>query len=167
MTIRTPRRFFLLAAGIATLSGLSLFARQLTAHPTGDGSSADGWAPRPYRRAVRRLGLTADQQAKIRAILKTHADEILSQRQVGLDSRRALHAAQTAQPYDENAIRQRAQELGRVRADGAVLSARIRSEIWPLLTADQQAKVQSSRAARADRAERRREALEHWLRQDG
>jgi Spy/CpxP family protein refolding chaperone len=168
MITGTPRRFFLLAAGIATLSGLSLLAGELTAHPAGDASStAAGWAPRPFRRAVRRLDLSDDQQAKIRGILKTHADEILAQRKAGTDSRRALHAAQIAQPFDENAIRDRAKDLGAVRADGAVLFAKIRSEIWPILTPDQQDRAKTLRAKGGDRAQKRQEALERWLRQDG
>ena len=165
MITGTPRRLFLLAAGIATLSGLSLLAGELTAHPAGDDSSTAGWAPRPFRRAVRRLGLSADQQAKIRGILKTHADEILAQRKAGTDSRRALHAAQIAQPFDENAIRDRAKDLGAVRADSAVLFAKIRSEIWPILTPDQQEKAITFRANAAARGQQRRDAFENWLRQ--
>jgi Spy/CpxP family protein refolding chaperone len=166
MITGTPRRFFLLAAGIASLAGLSLFADHLVAHPGGDPSSAGGWSPRYYRRAVRRLGLTDDQQAKIRGILKSHADEILAQRQAGMSARQALRAAQAAQPMDENAIRDRAKDFGNVRADGAVLFAKIRAEIQPILTSDQLAKIQAFRARRADRAQKRQDAFEHWLRQD-
>jgi Spy/CpxP family protein refolding chaperone len=159
MSIGMPRRTFLLAAGVAALTGLSL-AGHLVAHETGGGPDGDGWAPRPYRRAVRMLALTPDQQTKIRGILKNHADEILAQRRAGVASRRALRAAQRSQPLDENAIRNSARALGEVRADGAVLHARIRSEIWPLLTPEQQDRAKTLRAKREGREER----LENWLR---
>ncbi len=158
MSIGMPRRIFLLAAGVAAVTGLSL-AGHVAAHETG-GPGGDGWAPRPYRRAVRMLALTPDQQTKIRGILKSHADEILAQRKAGVESRRALRAAQLSQPVDETAIRDSARRLGEVRADGAVLDAKIRSEIWPLLTPAQQEKATSLRARRGDRLER----LESWLR---
>ena len=166
MSIGMPRRIFLLAAGVAALTGLSL-AGYLVAHETGGGPDASGWAPRPYRRAVRMLALTPDQQTKIRGILKNHADEILAQRKAGADSRRALHAAQLSQPLDENAIRDSARRLGEVRADGAVLRAKIRSEIWPLLTPDQQEKALTLRTRRGGRAQKWQDAFERWLRQDG
>jgi Spy/CpxP family protein refolding chaperone len=161
MSIGTPRRIFFLAAGVAALTGLSL-AGHLVAHETGGGPDGDGWAPRPYRRAVRMLALTPDQQTKIRGILKNHADEILAQRRAGADSRRALHASQVSQPLDENAIRNSARALGEIRADGAVLRARIRAEIWPVLTPEQQEKASNLRAKRGIREQR----LENWLRQD-
>jgi len=167
MTTGIPRRIFLLAAGIATAAGLSLFAGQLAAHPTdGATATAGAWAPRQYRRAVRRLGLTTDQQTKIRGILAGHADEILAQRKAGAQSRQALHAAQIAQPIDENAIRDRAKDLGAVRADGAVLLAKIRSEIWPILTPEQQEKAITFRANAAAKRQQRRDAFENWLRQN-
>jgi hypothetical protein len=52
--------------------------------------------------------------------------------------------------------------VGEVRADGAVLHARIRSEIWPLLTSEQQEKASNLRAKRGIQEQR----LENWLRQD-
>src|SRR5215468_9034000 len=162
MTTGIPRRIFLLVGGIAAAVGLSLFAGELAAHPT-DGTSADGWAPRPYRRAVRILSLTPDQQTKIRGILKNLSYEILAQRRAGADSRRTLHSAQLAQPLDENAIRDSARKLGEVRADGAVLYAKIRSEIWPLLTPEQQEKAINLRAKRGDRAQKRQDAFGKWL----
>jgi hypothetical protein len=44
---------------------------------------------------------------------------------------------------DEGLIRQRAEALGRVEAEGALLRARIHSEIWPILNDEQRAKVAS------------------------
>jgi Spy/CpxP family protein refolding chaperone len=68
-----------------------------------------------------------------------------------------------AQPLDEGRIRQQALALGEIRADGAVLRARIRSEIWPILTAEQQEKAKELRTRKGRRQERRMLALERWL----
>ena len=73
--------------------------------------------------------------ARSEAILKTHADEIVAHVKAGMDARRALHDAVLAQPTDEAAHPQRsAAQVGTVHADGALLFAKIRSEIWPILT---------------------------------
>ena len=167
MRIGTSRRFVSIAAGAAALGLSALFAGHLAAHQARTGPGGDGWAPRAYRRAVRQLGLSAEQQTRIRGILESHADEILAQRKAGMERRRALRAATLAQPLDEAAIRQRARELSEVRADGAVLFARIRAEVWPILTAEQQEKATGMLAKRRDRGERRLEAFERWLRQNG
>ena len=57
--------------------------------------------------------------------------------------RRALAEIIMAGPVDERIIRERAEALGRVEADGALLRARIHSEIWPILNDDQRAKLES------------------------
>ena len=68
-----------------------------------------------------------------------------------------------AQPLDESLVRQQALALGEVRADGAVLRARIRSEIWPVLTTEQQEKAKQLRSLKGKREKRRIDALERWL----
>ncbi len=158
-----PVRRSLLAAGAAAVALSGLFAARLAAHPAGAGP--DGRAPRMYRRAVRELGLTEDQQVRIRGVLRAHADAIEAQIEAGAESRRALRAATLAEPFDEAEIRKLAARAGDVRADGAVLRARIRSQIWPILTSEQQEKARSLRTPR--RAARHLEALDRWLRADG
>jgi Spy/CpxP family protein refolding chaperone len=165
MSIGKTRRSVSIAAGVGALAVSALFTGHLAAHQAGTGPEAR--SPRMYRRAVRQLGLSEEQQTRIRGILRAHADEIGSQLRAGLESRRALHAATLAQPADEAAIRRLALELGEVKAEDAVLRARIRSEIWPILTAEQQQRARNFRSQRGRRAERRLEALDHWLRSDG
>ncbi len=165
MSIRKTRRSTLIAAGVGALAVSALFAGHLAAHQAGTGPG--GWAPRMYRRAVRQLGLSQAQQTQIRGILRAHADEIQAQLTAGLESRRALRAAKETQPADEAAIRRFALELGEVKAEGAVLRARIRSEIWPILTGQQQEKARNLRSTAGRRARHRLEALDRWLRSDG
>jgi Spy/CpxP family protein refolding chaperone len=160
-----PTRRSLLAAGAAAVAISGLFAARLAAHPTG--AAPEGRAPRAYRRAVRALGLTDDQQTRVRGVLRTHADAIETQIKAGAESRRALHAATLAEPLDEAEIRRLAGRLGEVRADGAVLRARIRSEIWPILSPEQQEKARSLATPAGRRSARRWEALDRWLRAEG
>ena len=154
MRIPTRSRRFALTTAAGTLALSGLLAASLAAHTPAAG---------------RRLGLSLsdDQKQQIRGILKSHAPELSSQRDAARSGRQALREAMAAQPLDEGRIRQQALALGEVRADGAVLRARIRSEIWPLLTAEQQEKAQRLRASKGKREKRRHEAFERWLRQDG
>ena len=165
MRIVKTRRSILIAAGAAALALSGLFAARLAAHQPGMGP--EGRAPRAYQRAVRRLGLTDDQQRLVRGILRTHADEIEAQIRAGADGRRALAAATVAQPPNEAEIRRLALALGGVKAESAVLRARIRSEIWPILTVEQQQKARALRTKSGRKAERRLEALDRWLRAEG
>ncbi len=165
MRIIATRRSILFAAGAAAAALSGLFAARLAAHPSETG--AEGRPPRIYRRAVRELGLTEDQQTRVHGVLRAHADAIDAQIKADAESRRALRAATLAQPFDEAEIRRLAARLGEARADGAVLRARIRSEIWPILTAEQQEKARSLRARGGRRARHRLEALDRWLRAEG
>ena len=135
----------------------------LAAHTPGSGGSqAD--ATRPVSAAPRGdSGLSDDQKQQIRGILKSHATEIETQLEAAQTGRKALREAMGTQPLDEGRIRQQALALGEVRADGAVLRARIRSEIWPVLTAEQQEKAKQLRSMKGKREKRRIDALERWL----
>ena len=162
--LSAPRhRSLTLIAGAGALALSGLFAANLTAHTPGSGGpAADGHAS-GLGRTARRLGLSDDQKDQIRGILKSHATEIETQLEASQTGRTALREAMGAQPLDESRIRQQALALGEVRADGAVLRARIRSEIWPVLTTEQQEKAKQLRSVKGKREKRRIDALERWL----
>jgi protein CpxP len=106
-----------------------------------------------FSRMSKALDMTADQQAQVKDILRAHQPEIEAQLTGSRAARQALHAAVAAQPFDEAAIRARAADVGKAQADGAVLFAKIRSQIDPILTPDQKEKVktlQSRMRARGD-----------------
>ena len=151
------------AAGTVALSGL--LASRLAANTPAPGGEAG--EPRAFRRAARQLRLTEEQQKQIRGILRSHAAEIEAQMHASRDGRKALRGAMEAQPLDEAQVRVRALALGEVKADSAVLRARIRSEIWPVLTAEQQEEAKDLRGLRGLKSKRRLEAFERWLRKDG
>ncbi|HSS45315.1 MAG TPA: Spy/CpxP family protein refolding chaperone [Thermoanaerobaculia bacterium] len=163
MSIRNVRRSVLVAAGIGALAVSGLFAGRLFAHQMGS-HFAGGMAPWMFRHVARELDLSESQQAQIREILKTHADEIEARVQACMDARRALHQAVMAQPMDETSIRNLAQQVGTVHADGAVLCAKIRAEIWPILTPDQQQRLASFHGRMRQHGEDAMKSLDSFLR---
>src|SRR5215510_13239021 len=87
------------------------------------------------------LGLSDLQKAEIKRVVRSHGQEILSQIQSQIDMRKELRELIMAGTLDEGLIRQRAEALGRVEAEGSLLRARIHSEIWPILNDEQRAKM--------------------------
>jgi Spy/CpxP family protein refolding chaperone len=162
MSIQNIRRSVLIAAGIAVLAVAGLFAGRLAAHQLG-GHSA-GMAPHLFHHMSRQLELTEGQDSQIRGILKNHADEIEAHVKAAMEARRALHDAILVQPTDEAAIRQRAVTLGDVHEDGAMLFAKIRGEVWPLLTAEQQQKVATLQTRMRERGDESLKNLDEFLR---
>jgi len=87
------------------------------------------------------LALSDLQKAEIKRVLSSHGEEILSQIQSQIGMREELRDLIMAGTLDEGLIRQRAEAFGRVEAEGALLRARIHSEIWPILNNEQRAKL--------------------------
>ena len=163
--MNTPSRrrsVLVAAAGALALSALS--AARLSAGQTDRAPRETQRAPRLFTRMARQLHLDADQRTQFRAILKTHADEIEAQLRASRDARRAIHAAATAEPVDEAAIRSLARKLGDAHAGGALLLARIRAEALPILTTEQQEKLRKLDSRRLRRSEKLLFSLPPWLR---
>jgi hypothetical protein len=53
---------------------------------------------------------------------------------------------------------------GEVHGDTAVLYAKIRAEVWPILTADQQSRMAQLHGRMKDRGDAALESLDKWLR---
>jgi Spy/CpxP family protein refolding chaperone len=87
------------------------------------------------------LALSDLQKAEVKRVVRSHGEEILSQVQSQIGMREELRDLIMAGTVDEGLIRQRAEAIGRVEAEGALLRARIHSEIWPILTNEQRAKL--------------------------
>lgn len=164
--MNTPslRRSVLVAAAAGALALSALSATRLSAGQTDRAPRETHRAPRLFARVARQLHLNQDQRTQIRAILKTHADEIEAQLRASRDARRALHDAATAEPVDEAAIRSLAEQLGDAHAGGALLLARIRAEALPILTAEQQEKLRRLDSRRSRRGEKLLHSLPAWLR---
>ena len=89
------------------------------------------------------LALSDFQKTEVKRVVRSHGEEILSQIQSQIAMREALGEVIMAGTVDEGLIRQRAEALSRVEAEGALLRARIHSEIWPILNDEQRTKVAS------------------------
>ena len=164
MSIQKVRRSILIAAGIGVLAFTGLFAGRLLGRQMGPGLSHGPHAARMFDHVSRALDLSDAQQIQIRGVLKTHADEILTLAKSGMNARRALHDAVLAEPTDEAAIRALAQQVGAVHGDGALLFAKIRVEIWPILTPDQQLKFTAFHNRMANRGDEEFQSLGAFLR---
>jgi len=164
MSIQQVRRSVLIAAGILALalSGLvagRLFGRQL--------SPSFGHGPRAariYEHLASELDLSDAQRLQIRGVLKAHADEILGHAQAAMNARRAMHDAVMATQPDEASIRSLAGQLASVHADGALMMVKIRSEIWPILTPEQQQKLVGLHAKMGRKGDDDLQALGKFLR---
>ncbi len=165
MSIQQIRKSVLVGAGIAVLGAAGLAAGRLSAGAF-PGRGRSDFGPRAFGRISRALDLSDDQKTQIKAILKTHAAEIQAQIKASASARRAVHDAVLAQPLDETAIRAAAQKLGQVHADGAVLFARIRTEVQPILTDEQRAKIQTFRERMRGRAESALKSFDALLESD-
>jgi Spy/CpxP family protein refolding chaperone len=162
MSIRQLRRSALVAAGVVALAVAGMFAGRLSADAFPH-SGHGGSLPRMFGRIARALDLTADQQAQIKNVLRGHAAEIETQMTAGRSARQALHQALMAQPTDEATIRARAADLGKVQGDGAVLFARIRTEVDPILTPAQRDKLQAFHSHAGGHGDHAVQAFEKFL----
>jgi protein CpxP len=164
MSIQNIRRSVLIAVGVGALAFGGIFAGRLVAHQMGGHFHGAAAAPRMFQHMVQELDLSDAQQTQIRDVLKTHADEIEAHVKARMDARRALHDAVLTQPTDEATIRQRAQDLGNIHGDGAVMFARIRSEIWPILNGDQQQRLFGLHARMRTHGDQALKSLDDFLR---
>jgi protein CpxP len=123
--------------------------------PRGEGHRGFGMG-----RGFAGLNLTDAQREQIRDIRQRHEAEMKEAR-AKVDTARAGHRqAVEAIPVDEGRIRATSQALAEAQADMAVLRARVHSEIFALLTPEQQAKAKELRAQRENRMKERRERMQ-------
>ncbi len=164
MSIQEVRKPALVAVGAIALAVAGLLAGRVSADAFPHGARGGGdFAPRVFARIARALDLSDDQKTQIKNVLRSHAAEIEAQMNAAAAARRSLHDAIVAQPADENAIRAQAQVLGGIQGDGAVLFARIRTEIDPILTSDQKQKIQAFRERVRSRSGRAAAAFDAWV----
>jgi protein CpxP len=152
---------------LAAISGATLLAVALGTtvlahrgeHPRGFGR---GFAGDSFH-GLGRLDLTDTQRDQIRGVRQRHQAEL----QAAADRLRKAHDSQReaidAIPVDEARIRTTSAAMAEAQADMAVLRARIHSEVWALLTPEQQSKAKELRAERAERMKQRLQRMqERW-----
>ena len=127
-----------MAAGIAAASTIGFFALQAQAaatdlHPV-RGRIAEKLA---------QLGVTDDQKAEIKSILRNYQPTVGPMVRQLVDARRALRTAIRGETVDESAIRAQSAKAASLEADLAVQRAHIAHDVRALLTPDQLAKLRS------------------------
>ena len=136
----------LLAGGVALAQGPG---------PGRRGPGGFGGFGGPGGLPLRALNLTETQQDQIKQVMQRSREQ---NRNVGEQLRTAAEAERTAVetiPVDEGLIRSTTQALVEAQTEMAIQRARLQSEIFALLTMDQQAQVKKLRADRAQRVQRR------------
>ena len=112
--------------------------------------------------ALRGLDLTDAQREQVRSIMESHRDEARTLAERGRTAMEALRAA-TEAGTDENAIRQQGETVGAVIGDAAVLRARVKQEVWGVLTAEQQARAAQLKSEREARMKQRQQRMQERM----
>ena len=146
MSIQQIRRSILVLAAAAVVAAAGLFAGRLLAGAVPASGPAGRFGPPRFAR-----------------IAKAHAAEIQTQLKTAQDARRSLHDAILTDPIDEGTIRARAADLSKAEGDGAILYAKVRAEIFPLLRDDQKQKIVDFRAKMRARGDRNVRSVEDFL----
>jgi Spy/CpxP family protein refolding chaperone len=92
-----------------------------------------------------RLDLTDAQKERVKGIVESHQAEMKTLGTKAMKAQRALEDAVVGDTFDEATVRMRAAEVGSVEADFTVARARVYSEVFQALTADQQKKLKDMR----------------------
>jgi periplasmic protein CpxP/Spy len=106
---------------------------------------------------LRELQLTDAQQEQVRQIRSRHATQIRDAMTKLETARRAQQKAVETVPADEAQITSLTQDMVQAEVDVAIQASRLNSEIWSVLTADQQSQLKKLRADRQARFEQRRQ----------
>jgi Spy/CpxP family protein refolding chaperone len=106
------------------------------------------------------LDLSDAQRQQIRAITTKAREESRSTVERFRQAAEARRKAVVAMPVDENQIRAATQSLAAAEADLAVARAHVQSDIFTVLTPEQQAKATQARERRETRMNERRSRVE-------
>ena len=153
---------FTLSAVIAVLVGSG--AAALYAQGAGRGRGAGPFGPGgPGGRgfaagfALGQLDLSDAQKQQIRDITKRHRDQTQPIVQRLMTAMEAQRAAIEAVPVNEPAVRSAAQDVAAAQADMAVEQARLHSDIFGVLTVEQQTKAKQLEAQAQAKAREQRQ----------
>ena len=105
--------------------------------------------------ALGALNLTEAQREQVRQITQQHREQARGTFERLRAAQEARQQAVEAIPFDEARIRAAMQELAGLETEIAVMQGRIHSDVFALLTPEQQAQAQKLRAARDARMKER------------
>jgi periplasmic protein CpxP/Spy len=101
------------------------------------------------------LGLTDAQREQVREVMQRHRSDM---QEAGTRLREAHEAQRSAietTPVNEGLVRSTGEALANAQTDMALVRARIHSEVWSLLTPEQQEKAKQLKSERAARMKQR------------
>jgi Spy/CpxP family protein refolding chaperone len=101
-----------------------------------------GWQPGRYPPLFERV-LTEEQRDSLREAMESQRDKMRDLEEKLRDARKEMFQAGLAQKFDEDALRQKALEAGRLDAELTVLRAKALSKMKPPLSADQIGKLKN------------------------
>jgi periplasmic protein CpxP/Spy len=107
---------------------------------------------------LRELQLSDAQQEQVRQIRSRHQTQVRDAMTKLETARRAQQKAVETVPADEAQITSLTQDMVQAEVDVAIQASRLNSEIWSVLTPDQQAQLKKLRAERQARFEQRRQS---------
>ena len=113
----------------------------------------------PLGPLMRQANLTEAQRDQVRGVIDSHRDEMQAIAERARPAHEALQAALTSETFDEGTIRARYADVASVEADAAVARARVYSEVFQILTAEQQAQVKKLQAEMRERRPERGRGL--------
>ena len=124
-----------------------------------------------FKGLLPRLELTDSQRQEVANVLKQHRDEVQGLRSQMMEARQALFKAVTANPANEDAVREAAARAAEFEVQLAVNRARVFDEIRKLLTAEQQATLEKLTSEFASRSHQgfhhRGRMMDRWFEKSG
>lgn len=152
----------LILTGVAALLLIAAGAAMYAQGP-GQGGGPGRHGMRGGFPILRELDLTDAQTQQVRDVMQRHRDEM---RQIGERLGQAFDAqrnAVDAVPVNEDLIRTTTQDLAAAQTEMAILRSRIHSEVFSLLTLEQQEKAKQVQAQHEARMNQRRERMRQWM----
>ena len=110
--------------------------------------------------ALRALDLTDAQREQVRQLMQQHREQTRALAVRAHAAREAQRQAMAPPSFTEQQVRAAAQALAEAQTDLAVQQARLRSDVYALLTSEQQQRLQQMQAEREVREQERRDRIQ-------
>ena len=92
--------------------------------------------------------LSDDQKQQVKSILDSHRDQMQQNAEKMRGLQEAMRTLVEADTIDESAIRAKSAEIASAEADALILQAKMRAEVFQILTPEQQQKAKEMQANR-------------------
>jgi periplasmic protein CpxP/Spy len=167
MIERIRSKAVMTATAIALVAGLAgAVAAQDPGGPGGRHGGGRGFGPERAGVPLHALELSDAQRTQVREVMQSQREDMQAISTRLREAHKAQREAIETVPVNEALVRATSQALAAVETDMALLQARIHSQVWGVLTPDQQAKAKELKAQREARAQERGERRQRQRQQD-